>query len=174
MSKAHITIAGVATILFTLGACATAPAQPVNQNWPEGRFIAETKSWGNPVMHFEVDPDGTAEVWQIRQTTGGGFNDYEIAKYHAAIPAEALARFKTGMGSYVTGKIRQPKCEGFVTDAPSTSLRWSGDTRNFGIYLGCTDKKSTQYAGGYLNLIEELRASMQIDPVPFQDWPPAR
>jgi hypothetical protein len=174
MSKACFRIAGLATISLTMSACAGAPAPTVNQHWADGRFIAETTSWGKPVAHFEVDPDGTAEVWQIRQKIGGGFYDYEIAKFHASVPAEALAKFKTGMGSYVTGEISRPKCKDTITDAPSTSISWNGDLENFGVYLGCYDKKSAQFAAGVLTLIDDLHASMRIDPAPFQDWSSAR
>lgn len=158
----------IGTILLAV-AGASAASEPAAQGWKDGTYTIEVSSWGQTTTHFAVNPDGTADVWQFRQPEGAGFNDFEVAKYRATVPAEARASFETEVGKMISGKIAKPKCKDPVHDAPSTEIHW-GERQTFGVYHGCLDKKSKAFNDRFSTLIGSLRAAMVLEPTPYEDW----
>lgn len=172
-------IVAMLTGLCLLNACATATTPPaqaaVATEWFTAPLTFETTSWGKPVSHFQVAPDGSAEVWNFSPVPGGGFYDYTVVKFRGVVAPEALARFKADFAPYATGTAPRPgDCRNYITDAPSS---WVGTERQkvlFSVYHGCLDKEAVAYADKAMSISAALRTSIVLEAQPYatETYPP--
>ncbi len=161
---------------YALSSCMSLPDhEPPPVSWFTEPLIFETTSWGKPIQHFSVAPDGYAEVWNYRPKPGGGFHDYTVSKVRGRVTRSDLTGFETALFPYVSGEIRQPgECKDMITDAPSS---WIGpDPRRplIGPYFGCMDRKFLEYANPIVGIVDKLRDAIVLEAEPFEtiSYPP--
>lgn len=129
-------------LLLTLAACNAAPtvssAPPSPEPWT---ITLEINSWGKLISRWQVNSDGSGEVWRVPQ--GVMFRAHDISKYRMSMDAAAMARFVQASAALRAATRKPIKCELVMTDMAYGSFGWSGaaGTQSFSFNYGCRSRK---------------------------------
>jgi hypothetical protein len=122
-------------VVLALPACAAA-SEPDSQGAPAGPVSYEVRSWGRLLLRWQVNPDGTGEIWRgAREQKDAG----EVRKFRLLLQGDPLRSFTAEMEEARVATQKGIDCEKVVTDLPYGSVTWDypGAKQVYSFDAGC-------------------------------------
>lgn len=158
-------------LFLALTACAgKSDAQPQAGGALPGPVGYEVRSWGRLLLRWQVNPDGSGEIWRgARQQKDAG----EIRKYRLRLQGDPLRSFAADMEEARAATQKGIDCEKVVTDLPYGSVTWDypAAQQAYSFDAGCRSDDGDEVMDilGAASTIVETMAT--IDAKPYMTQP---
>lgn len=155
--------------LLILAACNAAPAPAHAGNTaPDTQVVFDIRSWGKLVSHWQVNADGTGEIWRVAD--GGTMSVYDIRKFQLHMDAPVLARFVAASNAFKRKTRRPIACKLQITDMHYGDMTWSGSgaEQKFTFNHGCRSKAMDPVFDMIQQVNEVVAKQAAIDAEPFE------
>lgn len=160
-----------------LSACATTPDKttanppPAEKTTLAGPVTYETSSWGRMMLRWQVNPDGTGEIWRGSPGKGAG----EVRKFHLTLEGAPLGTFAAKLEDLRKATTGGIACKKEIYDLPYGSVTWDYPAKQtYAFDAGCRSDAGAA-------AMETLRAATtiietvaQIEPNPYVTEPAPR
>lgn len=170
--------AGWATVWFLLAGCAAPvvtpeqgvarPAPVAGQPGGSGETITlRLNSWGLPLAYWQVKDDGTGEIWRISTRDPRG--DYDVSRYHFALPEEAGVPFIAATEQVREAAVKGLECRRTIADMPYGAMTWTypAAERKLDFDFGCTSDSAGKVYQAIGRATEVIEKMARIDKEPF-------
>jgi hypothetical protein len=113
---------------------ANAPPAATNAPLP-GLVTYEARSWGRILLRWQVNPDGSGEIWRGSQQKSGG----DLRKYRLRLEGDALTTFVTDVEEVREATKAGIPCDKKIYDLPYGSVTWDypGAKQVYAFDAGC-------------------------------------
>ena len=158
--------------LLILAACNAAPGPAhADNNASDQQVVFDIRSWGRLVSHWQVNSDGTGEIWRV--TEGGTMSEYDIRKSYLRMDAPVLARFVSASNAFKRATRRPIACKLQITDMYYGDISWSGggEPQMFRFNYGCRSKAMDPVFDMIQQTNEIVSKQAVIDAEPFVTVP---
>lgn len=120
--------------LLALPVSASAQALP-------GPVIYEVSSWGRVLVRWQVNPDGSGEIWR-----GGQAKDAPLRKFRLKLAGDALRTFTTNVEDARKAVRGGIACRKEIFDLPYGSITWdySGARQVYAFDAGCRSDRADE------------------------------
>lgn len=161
-------------VALYLSGCATTGQgrEPPERAVPEpaverAGIVYDLRSWGQPVSHWQVNQDGTGELWRIDR--GSRRNIYDIRKFRIAIHPEAMIDIERYRESTLELFKVDLVCDHRLSDAPLATIEWEGDrpSRRYSFDFGCKSKQADELGNRIRTLDGMVREMAVIEAAPL-------
>jgi hypothetical protein len=155
-----------ALLFLVLPICVAANAAPVAPNVPlPGPVIYEVRSWGQIVLHWQIDPDGSGEIWRGSPQKGGG----DLRKYRLRLERDALRTFTANAEDVREATRAGIPCDKEIYDLPYGSVTWDypGAKQAYSFDAGCRSEagdEALDILGAASTVVETMA---RIDAKPY-------
>jgi hypothetical protein len=156
------------TGLLLLGACSATPGPAHAGNAaPDSQVVFDIRSWGKLVSHWQVNADGTGEIWRVAE--GGSMSEYDIRKFNLHMDAPVLTRFVAASNAFKRKTRRPIACKLEITDMHYGDITWSGsgEPQNFRFNYGCRSKAMDPVFDMIQQVNEVVGKQATIDAEPY-------
>lgn len=121
----------LAGLLLALPTAACAGALP-------GPVSYEVNSWGQLLVRWQVNPDGSGEIWR------GGLGKREIRKFRLQLSGDALKTFIRNVEDARQATRGGVPCREEATDLPDGAMTWDypGAKQAYSFDAGCRSDKA--------------------------------
>jgi hypothetical protein len=159
----------LALALIALPASAT-PGRAQASDGLAGPVSYEVRSWGRILLRWQVNPDGSGEIWRgPRQMKG----PQAIEKYRLHLQGDALRTFVTNMEDVREATKGGIPCAKEVFDLPYGSVTWDypGAKQVYSFDAGCRSEEgddAMEILAAASTIIENMAA---IEPKPYMTEP---
>jgi hypothetical protein len=160
------------TGLLLLAACNAAPGPANAGNTAAGnQVVLDILSWGKLVSHWQVNPDGSGEIWRVAD--GGTMSEYDIRKFNLHMDAPVLARFVAASNAFKRATRRSIACKVLITDMYYGDIVWSGGglEQKFSFNYGCRSKAMDRAFDMLQQVNEIVSKQAAIDAEPYVTVP---
>lgn len=152
-------------LLLALPACAGgAEERPESTGALPGPVSYEVRSWGSLLVRWQIEPDGSGEIWRGQQRKGGG----EIRKYRLRLEGRPLRAFAGNMEEAREATRGGIDCRKEIFDLPYGSVSWDypGGRQTYDFDAGCRsdDGDAVLDTLAAATTIVETLASIEADP----------
>ena len=158
----------IMTGLLMLAACNAAPG-PLHaaSAAPDQQIVFDIRSWGKLVSHWQVNADGTGEIWRVAD--GGTMSVYDIRKFHLRMDSVVLARFSAASNAFKHAARRPIACKLQITDMYYGDITWSGsgEPQTFRFNYGCRSKAMDPVFDMIQQVNEVVSKQAAIDAEPY-------
>ncbi|MCW1428435.1 hypothetical protein [Novosphingobium sp. JCM 18896] len=129
-------------MILPLSACAASAAAPTNPAAPASAAVLagpvsyEVRSWGRLLVRWQVNPDGSGEIWRgARQQKDAG----AISKYRLRLEGDALRTFTRNVEDARLATREGIACKKEIFDLPYGSITWDfpGARQTYAFDAGC-------------------------------------
>ncbi len=163
---------------MALAACTAQGTQPTGGNPQVDRLAGpvsfDLSSWGRLLTHWQVNPDGTGEIWR-----GEGFGKGEgtVRKYRLRMDDAAMRGFLAASEPLRRATVAEVPCQRTITDMPYGAVNWElpGGRQTYRFDIGCRSAAADAVAErikAVQNVIDTMAA---IDAEPYAtEQPEAR
>src|SRR5689334_15853864 len=105
-----------------------------------GPVSYEVRSWGEIMAHWQVNPDGTGDIWRVSREGKGAA---EIRKFRLHLDGAAMRSFGTLSGTLHTATLRPIRCRKEIYDLPYGSVTWDYPAAKqvYAFDAGCFSKR---------------------------------
>jgi hypothetical protein len=141
----------------------TAPA-PVRL---PGTVVHEMLSWGKVLTHWQVNPDGTGEIW--RRENAVDRDKFDIAHYRLRLDDKAMRTFVAAIEKMRVATRTPIRCNKTIFDLPYGYVNWNypGGTQTYRFDAGCRSKAG-DIATSHLRTADiVVRTMATVDTAPF-------
>lgn len=105
-----------------------------------GPVTYEVSSWGQLLVRWQVNPDGSGEIWR------GGLGKREIRKFRLRLTGDALTTFVKNVDDVRAATRGGVPCREEATDLPYGSITWNypGARQDYSFHAGCRSAKADE------------------------------
>lgn len=139
-------------------------AEPEPAGTLPGPVSYEVRSWGRVILHWQINPDGTGEIWKLTEQKDKG----TIRKYRLRLAGEGMNAFVTNMEDVRTANAKGIRCEKEIFDLPYGTVTWDypGARQTYSFDAGCRSEEADEAAEilGAASTIVETMAKVDRDP----------
>jgi len=119
-------IAFLCAVLILLAGCAAPAANRADDAARAVRALPgpvsyDVSSWGRLLLHWQVNPDGSGEIWR---GSGLGKGPGEVRKFRLRMDAAGMAAFAVTIEPLRVATKNGTPCQRTITDQPYGSVRW--------------------------------------------------
>lgn len=108
-------------LVLMLPACAGAPHRPsLSAATLPGPVTYEARSWGQIALRWQVNPDGTGEIWRRAEQKDAA----DIRKFHLRLSEPALQSFAADIERAHQATRNGIPCKKTIFDLPYGSVTW--------------------------------------------------
>jgi len=148
-------------LLFPAGLSA---AEPKPAGALPGPVSYEVRSWGRLILRWQVNPDGTGEIWKLAEQKDKG----TIRKFRLHLAGDGMNAFVTNMEDVRAANEKGIRCDKEIFDLPCGSVTWDypGARQTYSFDAGCRSEEADE-AGEILSAastIIETMAKIDADP----------
>jgi len=137
-----------------------------------GPVTYDVRSWGRLLLHWQVNPDGSGEIWRGKPGKGEG----EIRKFRLRLQGDALRTFATHVEDARESTKAEIACDKEIFDLPYGAITWDypGAKQTYTFDAGCTSQAGEevfQVLGAASRIVETMA---RIDAKPYMIEPAPR
>jgi hypothetical protein len=152
----------VASVVASVAASAALP----------GTVTYEVRSWGRLLLHWQVNPDGTGEIWRGKPGKGEG----GLRKFRMRLEGNALQQFATNVEDARQATKAGIPCDKEIFDLPYGAITWDypGAKQVYAFDAGCTSQEGEavfQILGAASTIVETMA---RVDAKPYMIEPAPR
>ena len=157
-------------LVLSLPFCLAANAAPAATSAPlPGPVTYEVRSWGRILLRWQVNPDGSGEVWRGSQQRGGG----DLRKYRLRLEGDALHTFGADVEEVREATKVGIPCDKEIFDLPYGSVTWDypGAKQVYAFDAGCRSEagdEALDILGAASTVVETMA---RIDAKPYMIEP---
>jgi hypothetical protein len=126
-------------MLLTLPVCAMARAPASTL---PGAVTYEVRSWGQIMLRWQINPDGTGEIWRKADDQHSGL----VRKFHLRLESDALRTFMSDVEEARVATRRGIHCRKQIYDLPYGTITWDypGAKQEYHFDAGCQSQKGDE------------------------------
>ena len=145
MMRPYILMAAALSLAIPASAAAKDPAFPLAGPWDSVAF--ELKSWGRPVVSWNLSSTGAGLLTDTVTPEGAGFGRYDLVWHQLNVGAEDYARLATILHRLPFPAPAYDKCEQRATDFPygALTLKQGSTAVTLDFNMGCDDADYQAY-----------------------------
>lgn len=125
--------------LLATPACASADAPAAATRTLPGPVTYEVRSWGRILLRWQVNPDGTGEIWRRAEQK----DKAETRKFHLRLAGNALRTFVADVEEAREETRGGIACQKTIYDLPYGTITWDypGAKQVYSFDAGCRSEK---------------------------------
>ena len=151
--------------LFLLLLVACSSSKGIGADLP-GRVTYEVSSWGHLETRWQVNPDGSGELWR---GSGLGKGAGMISKFRMTLNAKALRALFAAVEPIRERTARGIKCREEITDMPYGTIIWDypGARQSYDFNDGCRSPEADAVARQLQTAQYIVEQQAMIEPNPY-------
>lgn len=128
-----------------------------------GPVTYEVASWGKILVRWQINPDGTGEIWR------NGPGERELRKFRLTLEGDAMQTFVTNVEDARAATRREIRCKKQMFDLPYGSITWDypGAKQTYSFDSGCFSKAVDEVQEILTAASSNVEALAKIEPKPY-------
>ncbi|MBV1687229.1 hypothetical protein KRR38_05965 [Novosphingobium sp. G106] len=139
-------------------------AEPERAGTLPGPVSYEVRSWGRVILHWQVNPDGTGEIWKLAEQKDKG----QLRKFRLRLAGHGMNAFVTNIEGVRAANEKGIRCDKEIFDLPYGSVTWDypDAKQTYSFDAGCRSEEADEAAEilGAASTIIETMAKVDSDP----------
>lgn len=160
----------VACAAMFLPGCASA-AEPTPAPVLPGPVTYEVRSWGALLLHWQVNPDGSGEIWRGDRKKGGG----EVRKFRMRLSPSVLQTVAANLEDARQTTQDGAACTKDIYDLPYGTITWDypDSKRSWSFDAGCRSEEADEAMDllGAASTVVENSAVVDAKPYAIEPGP---
>lgn len=163
-------LAAIATVLALTGCVPKEAAEPASDGaaLTANESISLTvNSWGKLISHWQVNADGSGELWRLRE--GGSMQVYDIEKFHVKLGEQAMMELVSLTDDIRAATLHGVDCQYSITDMPYGTMTWKevDSEGKYAFNFGCTGDKAGKVYNQIGDATEVVQKKAVIEVQPY-------